>query len=205
MYLLGFLKFSHDSELKYISVSRLSVAFLTGTLTVYMIPGLWGAPLKLIAAFPPPLEYSESPYGVGNRLGSSEITHVEGQHLGPQGIMAFNDYELGLAYAKEVRKPIVIDFTGKACVNCREMEQAVWSDPIIKNILKNDVVLISTIFSNPITVTLPSMIKQCSSASYVQSNLLGSHSQIGQDLKSDKFLFLITLIFINNYFLIQKV
>ena len=143
MYLLGFLKFAHDSELKYISVSRLSAAILTGTLTVYMIPGLWGAPLKLIAAFPPPLEYSESPYGVGNRLGSSEITHVEGQHLGPQGIMAFNDYELGLAYAKEVSKPIVIDFTGKACVNCREMEQAVWSDPIIKNILKNDVVLIS--------------------------------------------------------------
>ena len=143
MYLLGFLKFAHDSELKYISVSRLSAAILTGTLTVYMIPGLWGAPLKLIAAFPPPLEYSESPYGVGNRLGGSVDEHVEGQHLGPQGIMAFNDYELGLAYAKEVRKPIVIDFTGKACVNCREMEQAVWSDPIIKNILKNDVVLIS--------------------------------------------------------------
>ncbi|MBT4478864.1 MAG: thiol:disulfide interchange protein [Flavobacteriales bacterium] len=143
MYLLGFLKFAHDSELKYISVSRLSAAILTGTLTIYMIPGMWGAPLKLIAAFPPPLEYSESPYGVGNRLGGNAVEHVEGQHLGPQGIMAFNDYDLGLSYAKEVNKPIVIDFTGKACVNCREMEQAVWSDPVIKNILKNDVVLIS--------------------------------------------------------------
>jgi len=143
MYLLGFLKFAHDSELKYISVSRLSAAILTGTLTIYMIPGMWGAPLKLIAAFPPPLEYSESPYGVGNRLGGNAVEHVEGQHLGPQGIMAFNDYDLGLSYAKEVNKPIVIDFTGKACVNCREMEQAVWSDPIIKNILQNDVVLIS--------------------------------------------------------------
>ena len=143
MYLLGFLKFAHDSELKYISVSRLSAAILTGTLTVYMIPGLWGAPLKLIAAFPPPLEYSESPYGVGNRLGGSADEHIEGQHLGPQGIMAFNDYDKGLAYAKKVGKPVVIDFTGKACVNCREMEQAVWSDPVIKNILKNDVVLIS--------------------------------------------------------------
>ena len=143
MYLLGFLKFAHDSELKYISVSRLSAAILTGTLTIYMIPGMWGAPLKLIAAFPPPLEYSESPYGVGNRLGGSTSEPVEGQHLGPQGIMAFNDYDLGLSYAKEVNKPIVIDFTGKACVNCREMEQAVWSDPVIKNILKNDVVLIS--------------------------------------------------------------
>ena len=143
MYLLGFLKFSHDSDLKYISVSRLSVAILTGTLTIYMIPGLWGAPLKLIAAFPPPLEYSESPYGVGNRLGGSAVEHVEGQHLGPQGIMAFNDYDLGLAYAKEVGKAVVIDFTGKACVNCREMEQAVWSNSVIKEILKNDVVLIS--------------------------------------------------------------
>ena len=143
MYLLGFLKFSHDSDLKYISVSRLSVAILTGTLTIYMIPGLWGAPLKLIAAFPPPLEYSESPYGVGNRLGGSAVDHVEGQHLGPQGIMAFNDYDLGLAYAKEVGKAVVIDFTGKACVNCREMEQAVWSNSVIKEILKNDVVLIS--------------------------------------------------------------
>jgi len=143
MYLLGFLKFAHDSELKYISVSRLSAAILTGTLTVYMIPGLWGAPLKLIAAFPPPLEYSESPYGVGNRLGGSADEHVEGQHLGPQGIMAFDDYDKGLAYAKKVGKPVVIDFTGKACVNCREMEQAVWSDPVIKGILKNDVILIS--------------------------------------------------------------
>ena len=143
MYLLGFLKFSHDSDLKYISVSRLSVAIFTGTLTIYMIPGLWGAPLKLIAAFPPPLEYSESPYGVGNRLGGSAVEHVEGQHLGPQGIMAFNDYDLGLAYAKEVGKAVVIDFTGKACVNCREMEQAVWSNSVIKEILKNDVILIS--------------------------------------------------------------
>ncbi len=143
MYLLGFLKFSHDSDLPYISVGRLSVAILTGTLTIYMIPGLWGAPLKLISAFPPPLEYSESPYGVGYTLGGETSSHVEGQHLGPQGIMAFNDYDLGVAYAKEVGLPIVIDFTGKACVNCRKMEQDVWSDPIIKDILKNKVVLIS--------------------------------------------------------------
>ena len=143
MYLLGFLKFAHDSDLKHISVGRLSVAILTGTLTLYMIPGLWGAPLKLISAFPPPLEYSESPYGVGYTLGGETSSHVEEQHLGPQGIMAFNDYDLGVAYAKETGLPIVIDFTGKACVNCRKMEQDVWSDPIIKDILKNKVVLIS--------------------------------------------------------------
>ena len=69
MYLLGFLKFAHDSDLKHISVGRLSVAILTGTLTLYMIPGLWGAPLKIINAFPPPMQYSESPFGVGNSQG----------------------------------------------------------------------------------------------------------------------------------------
>ena len=142
MYLLGFLKLPHDSELKYISVSRVSIAIITGTFTIYLIPGLWGAPLKLVSAFPPPLEYSESPYGVGYRLLSPQ-TKVEGQHLGPQGIMAFHDYELGLEYAKEVNKPVFIDFTGKACVNCRKMEQSVWSDLEIKDILQNKVVLIS--------------------------------------------------------------
>ena len=149
MYLLGFLKFSHDSDLKYISVSRLSVAILTGTLTVYMIPGLWGAPLKIINAFPPPMQYSESPYGIGISNSSelaSSIDHgstEKGQHLGPQGIMVFHDYNEGLAYAKEVGKPIVLDFTGWACVNCRKMEEQVWSDEAVKDILSNDVILVS--------------------------------------------------------------
>ena len=146
MYLLGFLRFAHDSDLKYISVSRLSVAILTGTLTVYMIPGLWGAPLKIINAFPPPMHYSESPYGVGNSQGGSLILDdyiKTGQHLGPQGIMVFHDYKEGIAYAKEANKPVVIDFTGWACVNCRKMEEQVWSDENVKNMLSNDVVLIS--------------------------------------------------------------
>ena len=143
MYLLGMFKFSHDSDLAYLSVSRLSMAILTGTLTLYMIPGLWGAPLKLISAFPPPLEYSESPYGVGYTLGGESQEHEDGQHLGPQGIMAFHDYEQGLTHAKKIGKPVLIDFTGKACVNCRKMEQDVWSDSDIKSMLKNDVVLIS--------------------------------------------------------------
>lgn len=143
MYLLGKLKFSHDSELKYLSVGRLFMAILTGAFTIYMIPGLWGAPLKLISAFPPPQEYSESPYGVGYTLGGEEVVKEEGQHLGPQGIMAFHDYDEGIAYAKSVNKPVLLDFTGKACVNCRKMEQGVWSDTQIKNILKNEVVLIS--------------------------------------------------------------
>jgi thiol:disulfide interchange protein len=145
MYLLGFLKFAHDSDLKHLSVGRLSVAILTGTLTLYMIPGLWGAPLKIINAFPPPMQYSESPYGVGNSQGGTAVAshEEEGQHLGPQGIMVFHDYEQGMEYAKSVNKAVVVDFTGWACVNCRKMEEQVWSDANVKNMLSNDVVLIS--------------------------------------------------------------
>ena len=146
MYLLGFLKFAHDSELKYLSVSRLSIAILTASLTIYMIPGLWGAPLKIINAFPPPLHYSESPYGVGNSQNKGLVSqdHNKGsRHLGPQGIMVFHDYEKGMSHAKKVNKPVIIDFTGWACVNCRKMEEQVWSDKNVKNILSNEVVLIS--------------------------------------------------------------
>ena len=145
MYLLGMYKLSHDSDLKYISVGRLFTAILTGMFTVYMIPGLWGAPLKIINAFPPPMHYSESPYGVGYTQGGGAITQSEeeGQHLGPQGIMVFHDYDEGIAHAKKVGLPIMIDFTGWACVNCRKMEEQVWSDSEVKRTLAEDVVLIS--------------------------------------------------------------
>lgn len=147
MYLLGFLKFAHDSDLKYISVSRLSVAVLTGTLTIYMIPGLWGAPLKIINAFPPPMHYSESPQGIGlssiSKIPDLDVSTDKKLHLGPQGILVFHDYDEGIKYAKEVGKPVMLDFTGWACVNCRKMEEQVWSNNNVKKILTNDVVLIS--------------------------------------------------------------
>jgi len=145
IYLLGFIKFAHDSDLEYISVSRLSVAILTGTLTIYMIPGLWGAPLKIINAFPPPMQYSESPQGVGAvQSGSNDIHHSSnGQHIGPQGLMVFHDYKEALEHAKKIDKPLMLDFTGHACVNCRKMEEQVWSDPYVKEMLRNDVVLVS--------------------------------------------------------------
>lgn len=146
MYLLGFIKFAHDSDLKYVSVSRLFMAILTGMFTIYMIPGLWGAPLKIINAFPPPMHYSESPYGVGYTQGGALSTehHVDdSQHLGPQGIMVFHDYDTGLEHAKKVGKPILLDFTGWACVNCRKMEEQVWSDSDVKRMLTEDVVLVS--------------------------------------------------------------
>jgi thiol:disulfide interchange protein DsbD len=111
-----------------------------------MIPGLWGAPLQLINAFPPPMEYSESPLGFGSNSISNATpvsALLEGAKLGPHQIIVFDDYAKGLAYAKTVNKPIMLDFTGHACVNCRKMENNVWSDERILTILKNQVVLIS--------------------------------------------------------------
>ena len=144
-YLFGKITLPHDSPSSSISVGRLSVGLLILVFTIYLIPGLWGAPLKLISGFPPPMTYSESPYGVGgsNRESTSAIALPDGAHKGPHDIVAFTDYEKGLAYAKTVNKPILLDFTGFACVNCRKMEDYVWSDPRILQILNNEVVLIS--------------------------------------------------------------
>ena len=149
LYLFGKIQLPHDSPLSNISVGRLSLGLLSLTFAIYMLPGLWGAPLNLISAFPPPQHYSESPYGVGyTKLGDGGgMSHADipdGAHLmAPHNILAFNDYYKGLAYAKKVGKPIMIDFTGYACVNCRKMEQNVWAKDKVLKILKEDVVLIS--------------------------------------------------------------
>lgn len=146
-YLFGKITLPHDSPLSHISVGRLSLGLLVLSFTIYLIPGLWGAPLKLISGFPPPMTYSESPYGVGNSKGGgngdAHAGFPEGAHLGPHDILAFTDYEKGMAYAKSVNKPVLLDFTGFACVNCRKMEDYVWSKPEILSILKEKVVLIS--------------------------------------------------------------
>jgi thiol:disulfide interchange protein len=149
LYLFGKIQLPHDPPLSNISVGRLSLGLLSLTFAIYMLPGLWGAPLNLISAFPPAQHYSESPYGVGyTKLGDGGgMSHAEipdGAHLmAPHNILAFNDYYKGLAYAKKVGKPIMIDFTGYACVNCRKMEQNVWAKDKVLKILKEDVVLIS--------------------------------------------------------------
>lgn len=155
-YLFGKIQLPHDAPIKHISVGRLSLGLITLTFTIYMIPGLWGAPLNLISAFPPPPDYSESPYGVGfSKLGSASTSSnhedlPEGAHLmAPHDIMAFHDYDTGLAYAKKVGKPVMIDFTGYTCVNCRKMENNVWVKPKILEQLKNNVVLISLYVDDP--------------------------------------------------------
>lgn len=145
-YLLGKLTFSHDSEVKYLSFGRLSMSILVLSFTLYLIPGLWGAPLKLISGFPPPDFYAEWDHSGlvsggntnANNLGAKPTTN----HC-PNGLNCFHDYDEGIAYAKKENKPVLLDFTGWACVNCRKMESLVWTDERIDKILRNELVLIS--------------------------------------------------------------
>ncbi len=147
LYLFGKITLPHDSPLTHISVGRLLLGLLTLTFTIYLIPGLWGAPLNIISGFPPPMSYSESPEGVGfkNTAVATVATGSLPEHAqyGPHNIIAFHNYDEGLAYAKKVNKPVMIDFTGVTCVNCRRMEEKVWSKPEILSILKEEVVMIS--------------------------------------------------------------
>ncbi len=141
LYLFGKITLPHDSPLTHISVGRLLLALLSLAFTIYLIPGLWGAPLNLISGFPPPMSYSESPHGVGyknTQLTTNSSTSELPEHAsyGPHNIISFHNYDEGLAYAKKVNKPVMIDFTGKTCVNCRRMEEKVWSLPQILPILK---------------------------------------------------------------------
>lgn len=145
-YLFGKITLPHDSPLNHISVGRLTFGLLVLSFTIYLIPGLWGAPLKLISGFPPPMHYSESPDGLGSSKissGNSNSALPEGAEHGPQNIITFHDYDKGMEYAKKEGKPVLLDFTGYACVNCRKMEELVWSDPKVLGVLNNDVVLIS--------------------------------------------------------------
>ncbi|PWD99857.1 protein-disulfide reductase DsbD family protein [Marinilabilia rubra] len=145
-YLMGKIKLPHDSPMDHLPVSRMMLGLVVFSFTIYMIPGLWGAPVNLISGFPPPNNYAESPYGVGNKApgsGGAAATLSEEMHLGPQGIPAFDDYAKALAYARKENKPLLLDFTGKGCTNCRKMEDAVWSDPSVKDMIANDYVLTS--------------------------------------------------------------
>ncbi len=144
LYLFGKIQLSHDSPVTHLSVGRLSFGIMVLAFTIYLIPGLWGAPLQWISGFPPPKQYSESPNGIGmsTTTNTAEIL-PEGAEEGPNGITVFRDYETGLAYAKKVNKPVMLDFTGFACVNCRKMEERVWPDSQVLSQLKNDVIVIS--------------------------------------------------------------
>lgn len=146
VYLLGKIKFSHDSDLPYVSVPRLFLATVCFVFAIYLVPGLWGAPLKAVSSLVPPL--STQDFVMGQDAAAAPVANQEKRkysdflHI-PHGINGFFDYEEALAYAKTVNKPLFLDFTGHGCVNCREMEAKVWSDPSVLKKLKEDYIVVS--------------------------------------------------------------
>lgn len=125
MYLLGKIKFPHDDDDNKVSVTRFFLAMFSLAFAVYMIPGLWGAPLKAVSAFAPPMQTQDF------NLYKNEV-HAK-----------FNDFDAGMEYARQNGKPVMIDFTGYGCVNCRKMELSVWTDPKVSQLLNDDYVLIT--------------------------------------------------------------
>jgi thiol:disulfide interchange protein len=148
MYIIGKLKFSHDSDLSYVTVPRLFFAVFSFSFAMYLVPGLWGAPVNILSGIAPPLNTqdfilggagSSSPAGASSF--PAEVKYSDVLHP-PHGFNAFFDLDEGLAYAKKVNKPVLIDFTGHACVNCRKMEDKVWIDPEVGHLIKDEFVLI---------------------------------------------------------------
>ena len=148
-YLLGKIRLDLDVELPFLSLPRLLFSMLVLGFAVYMIPGLWGAQLKPLSAWLPPSGSQQFSLfaGVGdnsapNTTSGRKYSDILGR-LTPHGLTAFYDFDEGLAYAKSVNKPVLLDFTGHSCANCRRMEESVWADPQVLSRLKNDYVLIS--------------------------------------------------------------
>jgi len=167
-YLIGKLRFKGDTELKHISVPRLFLAIISFSFTIYMIPGLWGAPLSAISGYLPPVssqEYNIEKIIVENQ-GTSGATANMGdfplnrkyadkldEHV-PVGFRAFFDLKEAQEYAKKVNKPLFLDFTGKSCANCREMETAVWTVPAVKELIQKEYILVS-LYCDENTIELP--------------------------------------------------
>ena len=138
-YLLGKIKFPHDDDDTKVSVPHFFMALASLAFAVYMVPGLWGAPLKAVSAFAPPMQTQDF------NLYNNEV-HAK-----------FDDYDLGMEYARQHGKPVMLDFTGYGCVNCRKMELAVWTNPKVSDIINNDYVLITLYVDNK--TPLPSPVK----------------------------------------------
>jgi len=147
LYLIGKIRFAHDSEVQYLSVPRLLLAIATFAFVFYLIPGLWGAPLRGISSFLPSQttqDFDLTRMTTAAGPPADDTIYVgENVYEGPHGIMSFLDYEEGMAAAREAGKPVFLDFTGHGCANCRRMEANVWSDPRVMDRLKNDFVKIS--------------------------------------------------------------
>jgi len=152
LYLLGKIRFSHDSPLHHLSVPRFFLSLFSLAFTLYMIPGLWGAPLNMLSGFIPPastqdfnlnnLQYEYSPSAAPASNAKPPSKYVDKLEV-PFGLTAYFDLEEGLAAARALNKPVMLDFTGHTCANCRKMEEQVWKQPEVLRRLKNDFVLIS--------------------------------------------------------------
>lgn len=142
LYLLGKIRFEADSEVKHIGIFRLFLVIVNFTFVVYMIPGMFGAPLKALSGYLPPIETQD--FIMGSNA-SQQVVSIEEANKGeklPLGLTGYHSMEEGYAAAKASGKPVFLDISGLACVNCREMEQRVWSDPKVLSILKNDFVIV---------------------------------------------------------------
>ena len=143
LYLFGAFRMPHDDKVEAISVPRMLFGATFFILGFYLLPGTFGAPVRLVAGFPPPAHYAEAPGGAYLGGGGSEQALNYTGTACPDGLPCFNTLDDAKAYAKQVNKPIMIDFTGWGCVNCRKMEEQVWVDPEVHRILKEEVVLVS--------------------------------------------------------------
>jgi thiol:disulfide interchange protein len=150
MYLLGKIRFAHDSDIPYVSVSRLFLVLASFSFAIYLIPGMWGAPLRAISSFAPPLTTQTFDLNritmIGELTPLAESGHISSDYNtkeGVYGLIKFLDYEEGMEFARNAGKPVFLDFTGYGCANCRKMESSVWSDPGVLQRLRNDYVIIS--------------------------------------------------------------
>ena len=144
-YLLGKLRFAHDSETQYVSVTRLGLAIAVFAFVVYMIPGMWGAPLKALSGYLPPIHTQDFVFdrsGAAPVAPNDKVKYGDVLHL-PHGLNGYFDLEQGFAVAARENKPVFIDVTGHGCVNCREMEARVWSDEEVQRILREDYVIVA--------------------------------------------------------------
>lgn len=169
MYLLGKIKFPHDDDDNKVSVPRFFMALISLAFAIYMIPGLWGAPLKAVSAFAPPMQTQDF------NLYKNEV-HAK-----------FTDYEAGMNYARQNNKPVMLDFTGYGCVNCRKMELAVWTDPKVSKLLTEDYVLITLFVDDKTKLAEPIKVNENGKErtlrtvgdkwSYLQRSKFGANAQ----------------------------
>ncbi|HTM98394.1 MAG TPA: cytochrome c biogenesis protein CcdA [Pedobacter sp.] len=188
-YLLGKLKFSHDSPLAYVSVPRLLFATISFAFAVYMVPGLWGAPVSVLSGLAPPMNTQDFVLGGSSTQSApvdttfpKKVKYSEKIHA-PKGFNVFFDLDEGVEYAKKVNKPIMLDFTGWSCVNCRKMEDNVWINPEVGNLIKDKYVLIQ-LYVDERTIEMPE------SKVHYSKYLKGKTTDLGkwnQDLQATRY------------------